>query len=54
MTTQPALRPARPEDFDYCARLYFEAMGNLIKELNLDMDAHFAGFRINRLGGAGG
>jgi ribosomal protein S18 acetylase RimI-like enzyme len=45
LTTEPALRPARPEDFDYCARLYFEAMGNLIKELNLDMDAHFAGFR---------
>jgi ribosomal protein S18 acetylase RimI-like enzyme len=45
LASQPALRPARPEDFDYCARLYFEAMGSLIKELNLDMDAHFAGFR---------
>jgi hypothetical protein len=42
LTSQPALRPARPEDFDYCARLYFE---ELIKELNLDVDAHFAGFR---------
>jgi ribosomal protein S18 acetylase RimI-like enzyme len=42
LTSQPALRPARPEDFDYCARMYFEA---LIKELNLDVDAHFAGFR---------
>jgi ribosomal protein S18 acetylase RimI-like enzyme len=45
LTMEPALRPARPEDFDYCARLYFEAMGNLIKELDPDMDAHFAGFR---------
>jgi len=45
LTAKPALRPARPGDFDYCARLYFEAMGNSIKELNLDTDAHFAGFR---------
>jgi len=45
LTAKPALRPARPGDFDYCARLYFEAMGNSLKELNLDMDAHFAGFR---------
>jgi ribosomal protein S18 acetylase RimI-like enzyme len=39
------LRAARPEDFDYCARLYFEGMGTIIKELNLDMEAHAAGFR---------
>jgi ribosomal protein S18 acetylase RimI-like enzyme len=45
LPTQPALRSARPEDFDYCARLYFAGMGNLIKELNLDMDAQVAGFR---------
>jgi GNAT superfamily N-acetyltransferase len=39
------LRPARPEDFDYCARLYFEGMESTIKELNLDMDGQIAGFR---------
>jgi ribosomal protein S18 acetylase RimI-like enzyme len=43
--TQIALRSARPEDFDYCARLYFEGMENIIKELNLDMAAQTAGFR---------
>jgi ribosomal protein S18 acetylase RimI-like enzyme len=39
------LRPARPEDFYYCARLYFEGMESTIKELNLDMDGQIAGFR---------
>ena len=43
--TPTALRPARPGDFDYCAGLYFEEMENTIKELNLNMDAQFAGFR---------
>jgi ribosomal protein S18 acetylase RimI-like enzyme len=45
LTPRMALRPARPEDFDYCARLYFEGMDNIIKELNLNMDARVAGFR---------
>ena len=45
LATQCALRPARPEDFDYCERLYFEGMENIIKELNLDVVAHTAGFR---------
>ena len=36
------LRLARPEDFDYCARLYFEEVE---KELNLNMDAQVAGLR---------
>ncbi len=45
LTTRSVLRPARPEDFDYCARLYFEGMGNTIKELNLDVDGQIAGFR---------
>jgi ribosomal protein S18 acetylase RimI-like enzyme len=45
LATQCARRPARPEDFDYCARLYFEGMENIIKELNLDAAAHTAGFR---------
>jgi hypothetical protein len=36
---------ACPEDFDYCARLYFEGMEKTIKELNLNMDAQVAGLR---------
>jgi GNAT superfamily N-acetyltransferase len=39
------LRPACAEDFDYCARLYFEGMESIIKELNLRMEAQLAGFR---------
>jgi hypothetical protein len=31
-----ALRPARPEDFDFCANLYFSEMERTIRELNLD------------------
>jgi len=42
---QPALRPGRPEDFRYCARLYFEGMDNIIKGLNLNMDFQVATFR---------
>lgn len=49
----PALRPARPKDFDYCARLYFEGMDDIIKGLNLNMHAQVAGFRqrwdVNRV-----
>jgi hypothetical protein len=45
LTLRMALRPACPEDFDYCARLYFEGMDNVIKELSLNMDAQVAGFR---------
>jgi ribosomal protein S18 acetylase RimI-like enzyme len=44
-TTRTTLRPARPEDFDYCARLYFEGMEKIIQELNLNMDAQVAGLR---------
>jgi ribosomal protein S18 acetylase RimI-like enzyme len=40
-----ALRPAQPEDFDYCASLYFEGMDRVIKELNLNVDAQGTGFR---------
>src|SRR5262245_39085009 len=39
------LRPARAEDFDYCARLYFQGMENIIKQLNLSMEAQLVGFR---------
>ena len=46
LTSQPALDRARPEDFDYCARLYFEGMDNIIKALNLNnKDAQVADFR---------
>jgi ribosomal protein S18 acetylase RimI-like enzyme len=38
------LRPARPEDIEYCARLYFEGMEKAIRELKIDIDAHMAGF----------
>ena len=38
-------RPARPQDFDYCAQLYFEGMEKIIEELKLDMAAHAVGFR---------
>jgi ribosomal protein S18 acetylase RimI-like enzyme len=40
-----SFRPARPEDFDYCASLYFAGMGRTIRELSLDMAAHVANFR---------
>jgi ribosomal protein S18 acetylase RimI-like enzyme len=43
--TRIVLRRAHAEDFDYCAHVYFEEMENIIKELNLDMAAHAAGFR---------
>ena len=36
------LRLARPEDFDYCACLYFEEME---KQPDLNMDARVAGLR---------
>ena len=38
-------RPGHPDDFDYCARLYFEGMATIIKELNLDMDLQVTNFR---------
>jgi GNAT superfamily N-acetyltransferase len=44
-TTRTTLRPTRPEDFDYCARLYFEGMEKIIKGLNLNMDVQVAGLR---------
>jgi GNAT superfamily N-acetyltransferase len=38
-------RPVVPEDFDYCARLYFASMADIIRELNLDMGTQIASFR---------
>jgi ribosomal protein S18 acetylase RimI-like enzyme len=43
--TRTVLRPAHPDDFDFCTRLYFEGMENIIRELNLDMAAQIVGFR---------
>jgi ribosomal protein S18 acetylase RimI-like enzyme len=42
---QIALRPARTEDFDYCASLYFAGLERIIRELDLDRFAQAAGFR---------
>jgi hypothetical protein len=39
------LRPSRPEDFEYCAALYFAEMEKTIQGLNLDRTAHAASFR---------
>jgi GNAT superfamily N-acetyltransferase len=38
-------RPASLDDFGYCAKLYFAAMAQTIRDLQLDMDAHVADFR---------
>lgn len=43
--TQIHLRPARAQDFDFCASLYFAGMEEAIRELNLDMAAQIASFR---------
>ena len=45
LTPVTTLRPARAEDFDYCAHLYFEGMENIIKQLNLNMEVQLAGYR---------
>jgi len=42
---QIALRPARAEDFDFCAEIYFAEMRTILEELNLDLERHAAGFR---------
>ena len=31
-----SFRPAKPDDFGYCAKLYFAAMEQTIRELNLE------------------
>jgi len=40
-----SLRPARPDDFDFCARLYFSGMAETIRLLKLDMVAQTATLR---------
>jgi GNAT superfamily N-acetyltransferase len=42
---QITLRPARDEDYDYCSRLYFSEMADIIRELNLDVTRQAASFR---------
>jgi len=45
VTMRISFCPARPEDFGYCASLYFDGMQTSIRELNLDMAAQLANFR---------
>ena len=61
LTTSVILRPARPDDFDFCSRLYFQGMEETIRQLNLDMvkqttslreSWHAAEVRIITSGGA--
>src|SRR5580692_318247 len=40
-----AFRPARPDDFDYCERLYFAEMERINHELKLDREVQRASFR---------
>jgi GNAT superfamily N-acetyltransferase len=40
-----AFRPALPQDFDYCERLYFAEMERINRELKLDRDVQVASFR---------
>ena len=43
--TGVGFRPAGPQDFDYCATLYFAAMDPTIRALGLDIGKHTASFR---------
>jgi GNAT superfamily N-acetyltransferase len=40
-----SFRPACPDDFDYCERLYFAEMERINRELKLDRDLQRASFR---------
>jgi ribosomal protein S18 acetylase RimI-like enzyme len=40
-----AFRPALPQDFEYCERLYFAEMERIHRELKLDRDLQVASFR---------
>jgi GNAT superfamily N-acetyltransferase len=42
---QITFRPARAEDYDYCAKLYFSGMESIIRELKLDLAAQAASIR---------
>jgi ribosomal protein S18 acetylase RimI-like enzyme len=45
MQSRIALRPGQADDFDFCARLYFAGMEQVIRELRLDMAKHAVGLR---------
>jgi GNAT superfamily N-acetyltransferase len=44
MSGKLAFRPAQPQDFAYCQRVYFECMKWIIRMLNLDLARHREGF----------
>lgn len=44
MSDKLPLRPAQPQDFAYCQRVYFECMKWIIQTLNLDLARHREGF----------
>ena len=44
MVEEITLRPAKPADFGFCQRTYFEPMHAMIKELGLDEANHLANF----------
>ena len=44
-TAQMAFRPARRQDFDYCAKLYFAEMNEIIRQLKLNIGAQINSFR---------
>src|SRR6266404_3692938 len=44
-TAQMAFRPARRQDFDYCAKLYFAGMEQVIRQLKLNMGIQINSFR---------
>ena len=44
-TAQMAFRPARRQDFDYCAKVYFAGMKQIIRQLKLNMGAQINSFR---------
>jgi GNAT superfamily N-acetyltransferase len=43
--TAVAFRPASPQDFGYCEKLYFAGMEQIIRQLNLDMDVQVRSFQ---------
>jgi ribosomal protein S18 acetylase RimI-like enzyme len=41
-----SFRQARPQDFEYCAKLYFAGMERIIREFKLDVDKQVPNFRM--------
>src|SRR6516225_3944851 len=44
MTELVTFRPAEPQDFAFCQRLYFEGMGWIIERLQFDMERQYKSF----------